>query len=156
MGITNAPDGSNTVPLIIGGKDVVGSELFPVTSPTTGEEIWKAGGASLDEAAQAVEAAQAALPAWSKTKSSFRRNLFLRAADLFQERYNELVRYQQLETGADPHFVNWILPLTIENLREVAGKCSMITGTYSESTGEGRGALVFKEPYGVVLGIAPW
>lgn len=156
MGTANGTNDTSVVPLIIGGKDVVGSEPFPVINPATGEEIWNAGGASLDQASQAVEAAEAAFPTWSKSKASFRRDLFLKAADLFQERYNELVKYQQLETGADPNFVNWILPLTIENLKEVAGKCSMITGTYSQSTGEGRGALVLKEPYGVVLGIAPW
>ncbi|KAJ5930860.1 hypothetical protein N7466_006353 [Penicillium verhagenii] len=159
MSSNTSPNGTNgtyLVPLIIGGKDVVGSKPFPVINPATGEEVWEAGGASLEQAVQAAEAAEAARPAWSKTKASYRRDLFLKAADLFQERYNELVGYQQLETGADPNFVNWILPLTIENLREVAGKCSMINGTYSQSTGESRGALILKEPYGVVLGIAPW
>jgi acyl-CoA reductase-like NAD-dependent aldehyde dehydrogenase len=147
---------NNTVPMIIGGKDVYGSEIFPVTNPITGEEVWKAGGAALENAVQAVEAAQAALPSWAKTKPSFRRDIFLRAADIFDHRIKELASYQKQETGADDMFMQWILKLTVDNLKEVAGKCSLVSGAITSSSDEGRAALVLKEPYGVVLGIAPW
>ena len=147
---------SNIVPLIIGGKDVVGSNTFSVRNPATGEAIWEAGGASVDEAIQAVEAAQAAYPVWSKVKPPARRDIFLKAADLFAQRKDELARYQAEETGADPRFVEWILNLTVDNLKDVAGKCSAVVGSIPFSTEEGRGAFVLKEPYGVILGIAPW
>lgn len=146
----------NTVPLIIGGKDVVGSEIFSVVNPADGKEVWKAGGASVETAVQAVESAAAAFPAWSKTKPAIRRDIFLRAADVFRERYKELAHYQKQETGADDIFMDWILKLTVENLKEVAGKCSMIAGSIPGSADENRSALVLKEPYGVILGIAPW
>jgi acyl-CoA reductase-like NAD-dependent aldehyde dehydrogenase len=146
----------NTVPLIIGGKDVVGSQIFSVRNPANGEELWKAGGASVDDAVRAVEAAEAAFPAWSKTKPAFRRDIFLRAADIFEKRYEELASYQKLETGADATFMDWILKLTVDNLKEVAGKTGLVAGSFPPSSDEGRAALVLKEPYGVVLGIAPW
>lgn len=144
------------VPLIIGGKDVVGSNKFPVRNPADGKVIWEAGGASVTEAAQAVEVAQEAFPAWSKVKPAARRDIFLKAADLFAKRKDELAQYQTEETGADPRFVEWILNLTVDNLKEVAGKCSAVVGSIPFSTEEGRGAFVLKEPYGVILGIAPW
>lgn len=149
----NHPD---IVPLIIGGTNVVGSKTFSVCNPATGKIIWEAGGASVDEAVQAVEVAQAAFTAWSKVKPPARRDIFLKAADLFSERKEELARYQAEETGADPRFVDWTLNLTADNLKEVAGKCSAVMGSIPFSTEEGRGAFVLKEPYGVILGIAPW
>ena len=146
----------NTVPLIIGGENILGPEIFSVFNPANGEELWKAGGASVENATQAVEAAKAAFPAWSKTKPSVRRDIFLRAAEIFEERYKELAGYQKQETGADDMFMEWILKLTVDNLKEVAGKCSLVAGSFQASSDEGRAALVLKEPYGVILGIAPW
>lgn len=146
----------NTVPLIIGGKDISGPAVFSVNNPEDGKEVWKAGGATVKEAVKAVEAAEAAFPAWSKTKPSFRRDIFLRAAQLFEEYIDELVAYQKQETAADPAFIKWILGLTIDNLKEVAGKTSLVAGGFPSSEDQGRGAIVTKEPYGVVLGIAPW
>lgn len=146
----------NTVPLIIGGKDVVGPASFSVNNPVDGRELWKAGGASVKEAVQAVEAAEAAFSAWSRTKPSARRDIFLRAAELFRERIAELTDFQQQETAADPAFVGWILGLTVDNLKEVAGKTALVAGSFPPSEDAGRGAIVLKEPYGVVVGIAPW
>ena len=147
---------NNTVPLIIGGKDVVGERNFCIVNPTTGKEIWNAGGASVENAVQAVEAAEAAFAAWSKAKPSLRRDIFLRAADIFAERIKELATYLKEETGADDTFMEWILNLTVDYPKEVAGKCSLVAGGVPASSEEGRGALVLKEPYGVILGIAPW
>lgn len=146
----------NLVPLIIGGNDIPGPATFSVINPADGQELWKAGGASVKEANQAVDAAAAAFPAWARTKPSVRRDIFLRAAELFQERIDELTEYQKQETAADPNFVQWILGLTVDNLKEVAGKTPFVAGSFPSSEDDGRGAIVIKEPYGVVLGIAPW
>lgn len=145
----------DTVPLIIAGKDVLGANRFPVNSPG-GECVWDASGASVDDAEHAAKAAQEAFMTWSKTKPAVRRDIFLRAADIFRDRYAELAQCQKDETGAESLFVDWILQLTIDNLKEVAGKCSMVMGSIPQSDNEGRGAFVLKEPYGVILGIAPW
>ncbi|ETN40990.1 uncharacterized protein HMPREF1541_02922 [Cyphellophora europaea CBS 101466] len=144
------------IPMIIGGKDIMGSETFSVCNPVTNETIWNASGASITEAVSAVETAQAALPVWAKVKPPARRDIFLKAAELFAQRKSDLAKYQAQETGADPNFVEWILNLTVDNLKEVAGKCSATGGSVAFSTFEGREALYLKEPYGVILGIAPW
>lgn len=144
------------VPLIINGKDVTTESTFSVNNPKSSEEVWKSSTASVSDAVQAVETAQAAFPAWSKTKPSVRRDIFLRAADLFEKREAELRQYQIQETGADEKFIDFILPLTIEQLRDVAGRATAIQGTVPSTSDEGRSAIVYKEPYGVVLGISPW
>lgn len=154
--LSNAEDGQKSrVPLIIGGKDSEGSRPFPVKNPA-GEVVWEATGASVQDAVKAVEAAEAALPAWAATRPAVRRDIFLRAADIFAQRYDEFVRYQVDETGADPVFIDWILKLTVDNLKEVAGKCSLVQGSIPACDEDGRAALVLREPYGVILGIAPW
>ncbi|KAL2843355.1 aldehyde dehydrogenase domain-containing protein [Aspergillus pseudoustus] len=145
-----------TVPLIISGKDVITESTFDVTNPRTGQ-IWHSSAASPADAVKAVESAQAAFPAWSKTKPAVRRDILLRAAELFKEREAELRQYQVDETGADEKFVDWILPLTVEQLKDVAGRVtSSLQGSVPICSEEGRSAIIFKEPYGVILGIAPW
>lgn len=76
---------AQTVPLIIGGRDVLGAQTFTVHNPAGGE-VWEASGASVEDATRAVEAAQAAFPSWSKTKPARRRDIFLRAAEIFEKR----------------------------------------------------------------------
>lgn len=146
-----------TVPLIINGKDVTTQTTFPVTSPSTHKEIWQASSASLDDVASAISAAQTAFPAWSKTKPSARRDILLKAADIFQSRAEEFGGYMNEETGAQSGFSSGFnVPLAAEMMRDVAGRTSTIMGSIPTCAEEGTSALVVKEPYGIVLGIAPW
>lgn len=148
---------SYTVPLLIAGKEVTTSTTFPVISPSSHKEIWTSSSASLDEVASAISAAQSAFPAWSKTKPSARRDIFLKAADIFQSRADELGKYMMEETGAEAGFSGGFnVPLAAEMMRDVAGRVSTVMGHIPTCAQEGTAALVVKEPFGVVLGIAPW
>jgi acyl-CoA reductase-like NAD-dependent aldehyde dehydrogenase len=159
-GVTNGhSNGVNTytVPLLINGKEETLASTFDVINPSTGKLQWKSSSASIEDAARAVEAAQKAFPAWSKTKPIERRDLFLRAADILQSRIGEYGRYMREETGALEGFAEGFnLPLTLNMLKDIAGRIITITGNIPEVGEEGRSAMVLKEPYGVVLGIAPW
>ena len=148
---------SYTVPLIINGKDVVAKNTFSVNSPSSHKEIWKASAASLEDVDAAVSAAKAAFPVWSKTKPAARRDVFLKAADIFLSRAEEYGKYMQEETGAEAGFAGGFnVPLAAEMMKDVAGRCSTISGVIPSCAQDGTSALVVKEPYGVVLGIAPW
>src|ERR1700761_8950632 len=81
------------LPLIIGGQEVVTPTTFPVISPLTGKEIWSSSSSSRQDAIDAADAAQRAFPAWSRTKPSERRDIFLRAADIIDRRRDELKHY---------------------------------------------------------------
>lgn len=152
-----ATDTSYTVPLLINGKEVVTSTTFPVISPSTHKQIWQASSASLEDAQSAVAAAQAAFRPWAKTKPSARRSIFLKAADIFQSRGEEFGGYMMQETGAEKGFSSGFnVPLTAEMLRDVAGRITTIMGSVPTCAEEGTAALVVKEPFGVILGIAPW
>ena len=154
-----ATNGSSeyVIPLQINGKEVTTDTTFDVVNPATGKVTWKCSSASKEDAVKAVEAAQAAFPAWSRTKPSKRRDIFLKAAEVLERRGEELGEYMMTETGAQPMFAGGFnVPTSVEMLRDVAGRIVTIAGSVPVCGEEGTSAIVYREPYGVVLGIAPW
>ena len=147
----------HVVPLLINGKEVINETTFDVVSPVSGKAIWKGSAVSKQQAIEAVEAAQAAFPAWSKTKPSFRRDILLKASDVLKKRGEEVCEYMDIETGSFESMSKYFnLPSSIEQLRDLAGRISTVTGSIPVCGENGRSALMYKEPYGVVFGIAPW
>ena len=149
--------GRFVVPFLIDETEIIGSSTFDITSPSSGEVIWSASSASKQDCNDAVEAAKAAFPAWSKSKPVFRRDFLLKTADILESRAAEYGQYMQDETGStegfSPHFN---IPLSVEILRDVAGRITTVCGSAPTVAEEGKSAIVYKEPYGVVVGIAPW
>ncbi|RMZ84306.1 hypothetical protein DV738_g507, partial [Chaetothyriales sp. CBS 135597] len=148
---------SGTLPLIIGGKEVFTEKTFPVISPLTGKEVWTSSAASRKEAIAAAEAAHKAFPAWSKTKPAERRDIFLRTAAVIERRREEFNYIINQEIGASEFFQDFMLALSIEGLKDTAGKIAdAVQGQVPVSIHDGMKAIIYKVPYGVVLGIAPW
>ncbi|KAF6233189.1 hypothetical protein HO173_008478 [Letharia columbiana] len=148
---------NHVVPLLINGKEVTNETTFDVVSPVSGKLIWKGSSVSKRQAIEAVEAAQAAFPAWSKTKPSFRRDILLKASDILKSRGEEVCEYMDIETGSTKAMSTYFnVPASIEQLRDVAGRIVTVTGNIPVCAEEGKSALMYKEPYGVVFGIAPW
>jgi len=149
-------DASKPVPLWIDGQEVHSDTTFDVLSPSNSKKLWSVSSVSPKQAIQAVEAAQRALKTWRKAKPAQIRTILLKAADIFEERKEELAGYMKEETGALDAFAGFNTSTTIENLRDVAGRVSSIMGAIPQTATPGQGAFVFKEPYGVNFGIAPW
>ncbi|KAJ7226810.1 Aldehyde/histidinol dehydrogenase [Mycena pura] len=147
---------SFTVPLLINGEEKVSASTFPLISPLSHKTLWSSSCASSSDADAAVASASAAFPTWAKTKPAVRRTILLKAADLFEERAAELMDVLIQETGALEQFATFNIKVITETIRDVAGRCSAITGSIPICQAEGTSALVLREPYGVVLGIAPW
>ena len=156
---SNGVNGSSkiTVPIQMNGREVQTENTFDVVNPATGKVIWESSSASKKDASNAIEAAKAAFPAWSKTKPSKRRDILLKAADILASRTDELGEYMIQETGSTEGFSKGFnVPCSVEMLRDVAGRIATITSYMPVVAEEGKSAMVLKEPYGVVLGIAPW
>lgn len=151
-----ASNPSAVTPLIINNESVVTDIKFPVNAPATGELSSHCVGASVDDATRAVEAAQAAFPAWSKTKPHERRDLLMKAADIMASRKEEFIAYQREETGAGRPFSEHTFNLGVDFIKDFAARISTIEGVVPNVTRDGEGAIVYKEPYGVILSIAPW
>ncbi|OQE26671.1 hypothetical protein PENSTE_c005G00436 [Penicillium steckii] len=145
------------VPLIINGQEEHLPSTFDVISPYTNEKCWTSSSASPQDAIRAVEAADAAFPAWSQTKPAARRDVLLKTADLLEQRLEQNAEYMRTEMGADVGASQgFVVPLAIRMLREVASRITSICGSVPVVEAEGQSAMVFKEPMGVILGIVPW
>ncbi|MCJ1245884.1 hypothetical protein MMC30_003088 [Trapelia coarctata] len=145
------------VPLQINGKDVKTNNTFDVVDPSSGKVIWKSSASSEENTLNAIAAAHAAFPAWSRTKPAKRRDVFLKAAEILARRGKELTEYMIKETGATEVYAGGFnIPMSVEMLKDVAGRIITISGTLPVCSEEGKNAILYKEPYGVVLGIAPW
>ncbi|KUJ10923.1 aldehyde dehydrogenase [Mollisia scopiformis] len=146
-----------TVPLQINGKDVFTSKTIDVTNPSTGQVIHKASSAGVTETIQAVEAAEAAFPAWAELPFDQKRNIFLKAADILERRTEEVGKWEEEEAGATTFYASGFdVPTAVSGLREVAGKISLLHGTVPCLSDPTRSAMVLKEPFGAILAIAPW
>lgn len=143
-------------PLIINGESVVTDVKFEVHAPATGELSGHCTGASVEDALRAADAAKAAFPAWAKTKAYDRRDILLKAAEIMASRKEELIQYQREETGAGRPFAEHTFNLGVSFIKDFAARIPTIEGVVPNVTLDGEGAMVFKEPYGVILGIAPW
>jgi acyl-CoA reductase-like NAD-dependent aldehyde dehydrogenase len=146
-----------TIPLFINGEEATHSSVFDVMSPSTGSVCWTAASATAEDAIKAVEAAQAAFPTWAKTKPSTRTAILLKAADILETNAEEYATYMMTEMGADRGTAQFfVLPLAIAMCRDIAGRISSVCGSVPVVAKEGQSAMVWKEPYGVCLGIVAW
>ncbi|KAF7290765.1 Clathrin assembly protein [Mycena indigotica] len=145
-----------TVPLLIKGEERVSSSTFPVVSPLTHKSLYSCSSASSDDTELAIAAATTAFQEWSKSKPIQRRNILLKAADLIEQQAPALKESIMQETGSDETFANFNIFTTAEHIRDTAGRISGIAGSIPICQVDGTSALVLKEPYGVVLSIAPW
>lgn len=144
------------VPLIINNEYIETETKFDVISPVSSKVLHRCSAASVEDANRAAAAAQAAFPVWKKMKPSERRDLLFKAAHIMEARREELIRYQQEETGGGRLFAEITTGLGISFIRDFAGRISSVEGRAPIAAEEGQSALVYKEPYGVILGIAPW
>ena len=158
INLSNGADGTQTsvIPLIIDNKSIVTDTQFEVRNPATGQIVDYCASATVDDAISAVTAAKAAFPAWSKTTPYDRRDVLAKAADIMQSRKEELIAYQMEETGSGRLFAEKTFEMGVAFVRDVAGRIPSIEGAVPSVSENGETAMVFKEPYGVILGIAPW
>lgn len=145
------------IPNIIDNYFVYSKSEIDVIDPRTGQRIEQACGASRQDAEDAVNAAAQAFIQWSKTHPAERRKVFLKAAETIRDRQDELKSYMKKETGASEDFADFNIKATIDQVADVAGRISTaLEGSFPVVEDNTRSALILKEPYGVVLGIAPW
>lgn len=156
-GTTSFPGQDWTVPLWLDGKQVTTEHTFDLVAPATGNTLYKTSSANVNDCNAAVAAAEKAFPAWSKTKPSFRRELLLKAADELVRRREELWQFANKEVASTENYFAFDFNDAVESLRSTAGLIGgAAQGFLPDILSEDRSAMVVKEPFGVVLAIAPW
>ncbi|MBN8910608.1 MAG: NAD-dependent succinate-semialdehyde dehydrogenase [Rhizobiales bacterium] len=141
---------------LIGGEWITSQDTFPVTDPATGAEIARVPNLGAAETAKAIDAAEAALPAWSKKTAKERAQILRRWFDLLIADTEPLAQLMTAEQGK---------PLA-ESRGEVAYGASFVEwfaeegkrayGRTIPTTMAGKRYITIKQPIGVVAAIAPW
>ncbi|KAK1984641.1 aldehyde dehydrogenase [Colletotrichum cereale] len=148
--------GDYIVPFFIDGENVTPGRTFDVVSPATGQVVHKCGSATEKDALAAVDSAAEALKSWKKTTLVQRRDIFLKTAAIMESRKEELARTMSEETGAAAGWSEFILGLGITCIKDVGGRLVTVEGSVPATADPNLSAIVLKEPYGVILAIAPW
>ncbi|KAL2199997.1 aldehyde dehydrogenase domain-containing protein [Corynascus similis CBS 632.67] len=147
---------SYSVPFYISGKEVHPERRFNVVSPATGKVVHEAGSASEADVRAAIDTAADAFKTWKKSLPRERRDILLKAADVMAQRKEELGNYMMDETGCPRQWADFNVDAARELIIDVAGRIAGIEGSMPTPHDANTGALILKEPFGVVLAIAPW
>ncbi|KIX09237.1 uncharacterized protein Z518_00316 [Rhinocladiella mackenziei CBS 650.93] len=154
---------SKKIPLIIHGEDVFVSEadggiLFTPNPDIPDSNHWKAQGGTPDLCREAVESCSKAFEGWRKTAPTERRRFFNRLAQLLRVRRQELHSTIKEELQCSDTWASINVEDSIALAEQIAGLCTsgILSSTVPEVRAPGAHGVVFKEPLGVVLAIAPW
>ncbi|KAF5233538.1 hypothetical protein FANTH_12513 [Fusarium anthophilum] len=154
---TSCRSGSvHTVPLMINGNELHSEQTFDVISPSTGLIVHRCSSATLDHAGDAVRSAAESYETWRKTRPAQRREIFLKAAEVMELRREELLVYIKDEISCSNTWGNFNVNTAIDMIRDIAGRIASVQGTFPTTASPDSSSIVFEEPYGVVLAIAPW
>ncbi len=128
---------------------------FEVMNPSTGEVFREVADASRADARAAIEAAQAAFPAWSGMSHAQRARILHRAGDVLEARAKDIQAVLVDEGGS------WIGKSMFETgyasgvFRAAAAAAYQVNGEILPSE-HGKISLVMRVPLGVVSVISPW
>ena len=131
-------------------------ETIAVTNPATGQQLGTVPKCGATETRRAIEAAQAAFPAWRAKTAKERAAILRRWFDLMMANKEELARLLTLEQGKSlaeargeiaygASFIEWFA----EEAKRVYG--DVIPGHMADKR-----ILVLKQPIGVAAAITPW
>ncbi|MGH8946076.1 MAG: aldehyde dehydrogenase family protein [Acidimicrobiia bacterium] len=149
---------AKTAQMFIGGKwvNAVGGDTFDDMNPYSGEVYSRVPAGGRDDARSAVEAAKEAFPEWAATPPAFRRQIFLKAADIMEGRRDELVRAMMEEVGGtigismfQMHFVPGLYRMAASAPYDVKGE--VIPADHENSF-----FMAVRQPAGVVACFAPF
>jgi 1-pyrroline dehydrogenase len=144
--------------ILIGGElvEAASGETMDVIAPATGETIAQVPSCAAEDVDRAVEAAQAALPAWLDKTPKERSELLHALAGVLEDNAEELAQLESVNVGKPLMASRDEMPFSADNLRFFAGAARNLEG---KSAGEyigGYTSMIRREPIGVVGGICPW
>ncbi|MGP9568062.1 CoA-acylating methylmalonate-semialdehyde dehydrogenase [Halomonas sp. AOP25-F1-15] len=141
---------------LINGELVKGQRTLDVTNPSTGAVIRQVSDASAADVEKAIDAAQAAFPAWRDTPPAKRAQVMYRFKQLLEEHADRIVQLVSEEHGKTPEDAMGELKRGIENVEYACGVPELLKGEYSHNAGPGIDAWSNFQPLGVVAGITPF
>lgn len=143
--------------LFIAGQWVPGSAgEFDVENPASREVIAQVSDGGPDDATSAVDAAAAALPAWSRTAPRERSEVLRRMYELMIRDRDSLSAMISLENGKSLSDATSEVTYAAEFFRWFAEEAVRTTGDYGVSPAGGTRTVVTHKPVGVAALVTPW
>ena len=142
----------------IGGQWVppVKGQYFENPSPVTGKVFCEIARGTAEDIELALDAAEAAAPAWGKTAPADRANILNKIADRMEANLEMLAVGETWDNGKPVReTLAADLPLAVDHFRYFAGCIRAQEGSLSQID-EDTVAYHFHEPLGVVAQIIPW
>ncbi|MFZ4862001.1 aldehyde dehydrogenase family protein [Sphingobacterium sp. Mn56C] len=142
----------------IGGKFVppVLGKYFDNISPVDGKVFTQVAHSTKEDIELAVEAANAAFPAWSKTSATERSIILNKIADRIEANLPYIAAVETIDNGkAVRETLNADIPLAIDHFRYFASVIRAEEGSLSELDSNTVSLIVY-EPIGVIAQIIPW
>lgn len=141
---------------INGTKRVDEGPTQPIYNPSTGEvskQVVLGDSKTIDEA---VIAAKAAFPAWSKTPPAKRARIMFKFKELLEQNADEICQLIGEEHGKIVHDAAGELQRGIENVEYACGAPELLKGEHSRNAGPDIDSWSEFHPLGVVAGITPF
>jgi succinate-semialdehyde dehydrogenase / glutarate-semialdehyde dehydrogenase len=144
--------------LFIGGQWTKGRDggLIGVTDPASEETIAEVADGTVEDALDAVGAAQAALPGWAATPPRERAECLRRAWALMMERSEAIARLMVLENGKALPDARGEASYAAEFFRWYAEEAVRLEGSLMTAPSGANRILVERQPVGVSVLITPW
>jgi len=152
------PDFKKRYENFINGKwtPPVGGEYFANSSPVDGADFCEIPRSKADDINLAIDAAEKAFPAWSKTSVTERSGILLKIADRIEQNLERLAAVETWDNGKGiRECLAADLPLAIDHFRYYAGVIRAEAGDVSNLDAT-TVSMEVHEPLGVVGQIIPW
>lgn len=143
---------------LINGQSVAGTSgnFSDIYNPNTGEVQAKVALASEAEMAKAIDAAEAAFPAWSSMNPQRRARVMFRFARLLEANMDELAELLSSEHGKVVADSRGDVQRGLEVVEFACGMPHVQKGEFSGAAGPGIDVYSLRQPLGVCAGITPF
>ncbi len=130
--------------------------LFDRRSPVSAEIVTTAAAAAAADVDRAVKSSAEAFKEWSSIGPGKRRAILNKCADALDAKASEFIRIGAEETGGSAPWIGFNVMLAGNMLREAASMTTQIKGEIIPSEKPGSMAMAYRQPVGVLVGMAPW
>jgi succinate-semialdehyde dehydrogenase/glutarate-semialdehyde dehydrogenase len=141
---------------LINGRWVKGSSRFDVDDPSTGMKIADVANLGPADAETAIDAANAAWPAWRKKTGKERHGILHRWFELLIQHQNDLGRLITLEEGKPYAEAKGEVAYGASFVEWFAEEAKRINGEFLPQFDNNRRLIVTHGPIGVCVAITPW